>query len=82
MHERGNQATLQVKGELRDVVFVLRNVQEAVRRLKAAGADDSVICTVMTLMGFENVTSEELLATNAPGEIATMIRKLSKRSQN
>jgi hypothetical protein len=82
MHGQGNQEMLQIKGELKDLVLILRNVQEAIRRLKAAGADDSVICIVMTLMGFGNVTTEELLAASTPEEIARMIRLLSKRSQN
>jgi hypothetical protein len=82
MHEPRIPQMLQIKGELRDLVFILRNVQEAIRRLKAAGAHDSVICIVMTLMGFGNVTAEELLATSTPEEIATMIRILSKRSEN
>ena len=73
---------LQIKGELKDLVLILNNVQEAVRRLKAAGASDSVICIVMTLMGFGNVTTEELLATSTPGEIAKVIRKLGKRCEN
>jgi hypothetical protein len=82
MHEQRNQQMLQIKGELNDLVFMLRNVQEAIRRLKAAGAGESVIRIVMTLMGFGNVTAEELLATSTPGEIARMIRRLSKRSEN
>jgi hypothetical protein len=73
---------LQVKAELADLVLILRNVQEAIRRLKAAGADDSIISVIMTLMGFGNVTAEELLATATPGEIARMIQILSKRSDN
>jgi hypothetical protein len=82
MHDKCSQPMLEIKGELKDLVVVLRNVQEAIRRLKAAGADDSVICVVMTLMGFGNVTAEELLATSTPEEIARIIRILSKRSEN
>lgn len=82
MNEQGNERIRQVKGELKDLVLVLRNVQEAIGRLKAAGADDSVIRIVMTLMGFGHVTAAELLRTSTPREIARMIRKLSKRSEN
>lgn len=80
--EQRNQQELQLKGELKDLVLIVRNVQEAIRRLKEAGADDSVICTVMMLMGFGSVKAEELLATSTPEEIARVIRKLSKRPQN
>jgi len=43
---------------------------------------NTVVHIVMTLMGFGNVTAEELLATSTPAEIARMIRILSKRTQN
>lgn len=82
MPEQRNPQRLQLKGELKDVVLIVRNVQEAIRRLKEAGADDSVICTVMMLMGFGNITAQELLATSTPEEVARVIRKLSKRSEN
>jgi hypothetical protein len=82
MDHQLNQQLLQIKGELKDLVLILHNVQEAIIRLKAAGADDSVISIVMILMGFGNVTAEDLLATATPGEIARMIRILSKRSEN
>jgi hypothetical protein len=82
MDEQRKQQMLQVKAELADLVLILRNVQEAIRRLKAAGADDSVIRVIMILMGFGNVTAEELLATTTPGEIARIIRILSRRSDN
>jgi hypothetical protein len=72
----------QIKRELKDLVLMVRNVQEAIRRLKAAGADDSVICPVLMLMGFGNVRADELLAASTPGEVARILQKLSKQSQN
>lgn len=78
----GNQRTLQAKVELKDLVLIVRNVQEAIIGLKAAGADDCVICIVMTLMGFGNVRAEELVAASTPMEIARIVCLLSERSQN
>jgi hypothetical protein len=80
MFEQRHQEMLQT--ELKDLLSILRNVQGAIRRLKAARADDSVIRTVMALMGFGNITAEELLATSTPCEIARMIQLLSKPCVN
>jgi hypothetical protein len=77
-----NQQMPQIKRELKDLVIMVRNVQEAIRRLKAAGAEDYIICTVLTLMGFGNVRADELLATSTPREIARIMQKLSKRFEN
>jgi len=82
MLEQRRQQMFKIKRELNDLVLILWNVQEAIRNLKAAGANDRILCVVMTLMGFENVTTEELLATSTPMEIARIIRTLSNRSKN
>lgn len=82
MHGPHNQHIPQIKQELKDLVLMVRNIQEAILRLKAAGADDSVICTVLVLMGFGNIRADELLATSTPREIARILQKLSKRSEN
>jgi len=73
---------LQLRGELKDLIRNLRNVQKAISRLKAAGADDSVIRIVMILMGYGNVAPEELLAASTPKDVAEIISRAGKRLDN
>ncbi len=73
---------LQVKTGLKRVAKNLRHAQSDIKKLRGIGADEPAIRRVMMLMGFVNVTPDEILEASTAEDLRRLIIKIGRPESN
>lgn len=82
MARKHDPRTPELKGHLKTLVGNMRRAQRDLEKLRAIGADEARIRSVMVLAGFGHVTPDEFLAVSTREEMGRLILKIDRTLLN